>query len=49
MYIVIAASNCARSLVLWFELSGMAEMLPHAWDTRGAIKGLPSAQTLTLH
>ena len=22
------------SLVLWFEHSGMTEMLPHAWDTR---------------
>ena len=25
----------SRSLVLWFEHSGMIEMLQHAWDTRG--------------
>ena len=31
IYIYIADSNCARSLVLWFEHCGMTEMLPHAW------------------
>jgi len=24
-----------KYIVLWFEHSGMSEMLPHAWDTRG--------------
>ena len=42
---VIAASNCARSLVLWFEHSGMTEIVTHAWDTRGGLlrprKGKP--------
>ena len=34
---------CARSLVLWFEHCGMTELLPHAWDTRGGLIGLPSS------
>ena len=46
---VNAASNCARSLVLWFEHSGMNEMSPHAWDTRGGFKGSPSSHTSALH
>ena len=39
----------ARSLVLWFELCGMTEMLPRAWDTRDGLKRLPSSQTSALH
>ena len=46
---VIADSNCARSLVLWFEHCGMTELLPHAWDTRGGLIGLPSSWLSALH
>ena len=37
------------SIVLWFEHSGMTEMLPLAWDTRGGFKGLSLSQTSALH
>ena len=46
---VIADSNYACSLVLWFEHCGMTDMLPHAWDTRGGLKGLPSSQTSAIY
>ena len=41
-------SNCARSLVLWFEHSGMTEMLPYAWDTRGEHNALTLTQMSAL-
>ena len=29
------------------EHSGMTEMLPHAWDTRGGVKGLPPSSQIS--
>ena len=38
-----------QRLALWFEHSGMTDMLPHAWDTRGGFKGSPLTQTSALN